>query len=110
MVGGAARGRQVVVGHGNFDIECVSDQVATDLGSKIWVYDDILATQSARRRWALQGGVREPRDFGLRRRTGVIDAAGSSASMSEHVERGAGRAGARCAGARRARSPMRAGV
>ena len=97
-----ARSRQVVSGRRNFDIEYVSDQVANDLGSKIRVSDDIVATQSARRRWALQGGVREPRGSAIRRPGGVFSAAGCSAAMSEHAELEAGRAGARCAGARRA--------
>ena len=97
-----ARSRQVVSGRRNFDIEYVSDQVANDLGSKIRVSDDIVATQSARHRRALQGGVREPRESAKRRLGGVMHAACSSAVVGEHVERGAGRAGARCAGARRA--------
>ena len=45
----------------NFDIECVSDQVRTDLGRKIWVVDDMLAVQSARHPQALANNVNEVR-------------------------------------------------
>ena len=45
----------------NFDIECVSDQVRTDLGGKIWVVDDMLAVQSARHPQALANNVNEVR-------------------------------------------------
>ena len=97
-----ARGRQEVFGSRNFDVEYVSDQVATDYGSKIWVSDDILATQSARRQQTLQGGVHEPREKTSERRMGVNGAAGAAAGGCEPPELEAGRSPARQAGARRA--------
>ena len=97
-----ARGRAVVFFDGDFDIECVSDQVRTALGGKIWVVDDMLAMQSSPRRQFEREGINPPRDFNRRRRLGVNHAAGSSSVMTELAELGAGRPSARCAGARRA--------
>ena len=97
-----ARGRPVVFRRRNFDVEVASNQVATALGLKIWVFDDTLATQSARRRQLLQVGVRDTREKCLRRRTGVNGTAGASAGGSEPAELGAGRPSSRRDGARRA--------
>ena len=100
-----ARGRAVVVFDRNFDIEDVSDHLKTSLGRQIWVAVDTLAEPSARRRQLLRDGGIHPRESISRRSIGVVDAADSSQVMSEHVELGAGRARAPCAGAPGARSP-----
>ena len=84
----------------NFDIECVSDQVRTDLDGKIGVVVDMLAEQSAARRQLQREGVNPPRDFNTRRRLGVIHAAGSSSVMSELAELAAEQVCARYACAR----------
>ena len=55
-----ARGRSEVFFGRNFDIECVSDQVRTDLDGKIWVVVDMLAEQSAARRQVEHEGVNRP--------------------------------------------------
>ena len=95
-----AQGRPEVVFLRNFDIECVSDQVRTDLDGKIWVVVDMLAEQSAARRQFQREGVNRPCDFNMRRRVGVIHAAGSSSVMSELAEVAAEQVRARCACAR----------
>ena len=78
-----ARGRSEVFLVRNFDIECVSDQVRTDLDGKIWVVVDMLAEQSAARRQVEHEGVNRPCVFTRRRRLGVIHAAGSSSVTTE---------------------------
>ena len=60
-------GSEVVFGR-NFDIECVSDQVRTDLDGKIRVVVDMLAEQSAARRQVERDGINPPRVFTTRRR------------------------------------------
>ena len=95
-----ARGRPEVFFVRNFDIECVSDQVRTDLDGKIWVVVDMLAEQSAARRQVEHEGVNRPCVFTRRRRLGVIHAAGSSSVMTELAEVEAEQVRARCACAR----------
>jgi len=95
-----AQGRPEVFFIRNFDIECVSDQVRTDLDGKIGVVVDMLAEQSAARRQLQREGVNPPRDFNTRRRLGVIHAAGSSSVMSELAELAAEQVRARYACAR----------
>ena len=95
-----AWGRPEVFFVRNFDMECVSDQVRTGLGWKIWVVVDMLAEQSAARRQLQREGVNPPRDFNTRRRLGVIHAAGSSSVMTELAELEAGQVRARSACAR----------
>ena len=92
-----AQGRPEVVFLRNFDIECVSDQVRTDLDGKIWVVVDMLVEQSSPRRQVEREGVNPPRDFITRRRVGVIHAAGSSSVMTELAEVAAEQVRARCA-------------
>ena len=95
-----ARGRSEVFLVRNFDIECVSDQVRTDLDGKIWVVVDMLAEQSAARRQVEHEGVNRPCVFTRRRRLGVIHAAGSSSVTTELAEVAAEQVRARCACAR----------
>ena len=92
-----ACGRSEVFFGRDFDIECVSDQVRTDLDGKIRVVVDMLAEQSAARRQFERDGVNRPRDFNRRRRVGVIHAAGSSSVMTELAEVAAEQMRARCA-------------
>ena len=92
-----AWGRPEVFFGRNFDMECVSDQVRTGLGWKIWVVVDTLAEQSAARQQFEREGVNRPLDFNRRRRVGVIHAAGSSSITSKLAEVAAGQVRARCA-------------
>ena len=83
-------------------MECVSDQVATYHGSKMWVSDDTLAEQSARRQQLLRDGGILPRESISRRSGAVMHGADAAENTSELAELGAERRRARCVGAHRA--------